>query len=109
MLEYIEREAAIQLVQKHMTEVNRRNTKGIKNSIVSDVYEMAIRHATDYLRIAPTADVVEIVRCKDCKHFLNDTYYCQEYNSGYCELDNTIKSRKHFCSYGERKEGAENE
>lgn len=57
----------------------------------------------DWLYSQPAADVVEVVRCKDCKHFLNDTDYCQEHNKGYCEWDNTIKSRKHFCSYGTRK------
>ena len=43
----------------------------------------------------PSADVVEVVRCKDCKH--NDR--CNQYVLHYgdeCELA--------FCSYGERKE-----
>jgi hypothetical protein len=51
---------------------------------------------------APTVDVVEVVRCKDCKHFLNDTDYCQRLNKGYCVFDNIIKSKNHFCGYGER-------
>ena len=55
----------------------------------------------------PTADVVEVVRCKDCKHLEvlnNKTIY------GYCEKTQTkflpfgIDTRTHFCSYGERKE-----
>ena len=49
-------------------------------------------------------DLVEVVRCKDCKYYKNDTYYCREHNKGYCEWDNTIKTKTHFCSYGERKE-----
>ena len=48
---------------------------------------------------------VEVVRCKDCKFYLNDTPYCQEHKKGYCEIDDTIKDKMHFCSYGERREG----
>lgn len=48
----------------------------------------------------PTADVVEVVRCKDCKHFGKDMGYgkhdCKKYEMPYC-LEND------FCSYGERK------
>ena len=48
----------------------------------------------------PTADVVEVVRCKDCKHYVAE----------YCTRD--IKGRTNmfymqpddFCSYGERKD-----
>lgn len=54
---------------------------------------------------APTADVVEVVRCKDCK-------YCNEYQKydfrkylG-CNQNGEIYEVEpnHFCSYGERKE-----
>ena len=55
-----------------------------------------------------TADVVEVVRCKDCEYkseWANDGSY-PDYNfckhSGlWCVTDS------HFCSEGERKEGAE--
>lgn len=55
----------------------------------------------EVLEDTPTAAVVEVVRCKDCVHFKKDTDYCKEHKKGYCEWDNTIKSRNHFCSYGE--------
>lgn len=47
----------------------------------------------------PSADVVEVVRCKDCKHRSieeKDTYYhwCNELNWGVTEND--------YCSLGER-------
>lgn len=43
-----------------------------------------------------TVDMVEVVRCKDCKHYDG---------SWFCDI-NGVPSRKHddFCSYGERKE-----
>ena len=54
----------------------------------------------------PTADVVEVVRCKDCKYRKKDKlfvsgHYCylRPVNGGrFCEDDG-------FCSYGERKDG----
>ena len=49
----------------------------------------------------PTADVVEVVRCKDCEHG-------QSYNmfgSRYCLKHNDVAVRDNdFCSYGERAE-----
>lgn len=56
------------------------------------------REAT--IKDTPTADVVEVVRCKDCRHYVAE----------YCTRD--IKSRTNmfymraddFCSYGERKD-----
>ena len=53
------------------------------------------------------SDFVEVVRCKDCKYFSNDTDFCRKHNKWYCTWDYTIKSKRDFCSYGERKEGAE--
>jgi hypothetical protein len=59
----------------------------------------AVKHAIDQ---TPTADVVEVVRCKDCVH------YCgfEHCTNGICDLD-TISKRavctNDFCSYGERK------
>ena len=44
----------------------------------------------------PTADVVEVVRCKDCKH--------QNPFGFKCLRDNLWHSSDDFCSYGERKE-----
>ena len=40
----------------------------------------------------PAADVVPVVRCKDCKHYQTD-YMC------------FLRKPDDFCSYGERKDG----
>lgn len=56
--------------------------------------------AMSYIEDAPTADVVEVVRCKDCKHFGRDMGHgkhdCKKYEMPYC-LEND------YCSYGERR------
>lgn len=43
--------------------------------------------------IAPTADVVEVVRCKDCKHRKKNTF---------CLHNMRYEDDNGFCSYGER-------
>lgn len=48
----------------------------------------------------PTADVVEVVRCKDCKN-----YKGEEYN---CWVMRTKMKSSDFCSYGERKSDENN-
>lgn len=67
-----------------------------------------------YIEDAPTSDVVEVVRCKDCKHFMK---YSEEYHGkvesadGDCflRLINSVDKQfqavccNDFCSYGERK------
>ena len=49
----------------------------------------------DDIEAAPTVDAVPVVRCGDCRKF--KTYDCRMIASGYDD----------FCSYGERKEGAD--
>lgn len=49
---------------------------------------------------APTVDAVPVVRCKDCKHEFG----------GSCILCGFQKRKpEDFCSYGERKDGADAE
>ena len=55
---------------------------------------------------APSVDAVEVVRCKDCKHWRDASkpLYCSHY-MGDCTLDDEPVHRweRDFCSYGERK------
>ena len=64
-------------------------------------------YATLILREAPTVDAVEVVRCKDCKYWQdnNDGYPHEECRWGHGETPDA----NDFCSYGERKEGADRE
>lgn len=45
---------------------------------------------------APTADVVEVVRCKDCKHYKGEQSNCWLMRAKMQPTD--------YCSYGERRE-----
>ena len=64
----------------------------------------AIRLIHNAIDGAPTIDAVPVVRCKDCKHWLNDFYGCTEF-VGCCAYANYMIGANGYCIYGERKEG----
>lgn len=61
----------------------------------------------DELAFAPTVDAVEVVRCRDCKHWVkdgNDSYGYAMFCKANCSLGGQgIKKPDDYCSYGERK------
>ena len=62
----------------------------------------------DDLFAAPTEDVVKVVRCMDCIYFktnINKENYCDIHSTTW---DKFYVRDDDFCSYGERKEGADN-
>lgn len=97
MAEYIEREA--------LTSEFKRLKLGA-NSFIERVFADGVYAIIEQF---PAADVVPVVRCKDCKHFNHEHMECEneavstdhdggaEYSLNF-ELDD-------FCSYGERKDG----
>ena len=46
----------------------------------------------------PTADVVEVVRCKECR------YWDNRFDVMVCNLTDGMKGASDYCSYGERRE-----
>ena len=51
------------------------------------------------------ADMVRVVRCKECRHWCNhkDADYDQSEFTYYCEVHGISLTGNDFCSYGERK------
>ena len=74
-------------------------------------YNDGIDIAWNKIEQAPTIDAVPVVRCRECKH-LNVVNRKELY--AHCPKTNTVflpfelDTREHFCSLGERKEGADN-
>ena len=64
------------------------------------------------IKSIPAADVAPVVRCKECKHWkpsgskAGNSFSDMEYIGG-CEFTNYFRRESDFCSYGERKEGAD--
>ena len=71
------------------------------------IYREAILAVRSILHSAKTIDAVPVVRCKDCKHWK----FAQHINDNLCHRfdgDPWIPTEPNdFCSYGERKEGAD--
>ena len=54
---------------------------------------------------APTADVAEVVRCKDCEHYTNfDTTKRKRLTFHFCDKFRNITEETAFCSYGAKKD-----
>ena len=75
------------------------------------IYREAIIAVRSILHSAKAIDAVPVVRCRECKH-LNVVNRKELY--AHCPKTNTVflpfelDTREHFCSLGERKEGADN-
>lgn len=69
--------------------------KGTKDTLYYDEIKM-------YIDDAPTVDAVEVVRCRDCKHFIGG----KAIGKCYLNPDKPIIPvfYNHFCSYGERRD-----
>ena len=52
-----------------------------------------------FVQSQPTADVVPVVRCKDCKHFVNATINANGFLI--CDISDMEIAQDDFCSYGE--------
>lgn len=88
MAAYIERSAAIEAA-KHAW------AKGLEPS--------------QYIEALPAADVVQVLRCKDCVHWDDDpdTYGSDYGPKGKCMKSFETMRADDFCSYGERKDGGD--
>ena len=91
----------------------------IKREAVVKTTDILDEYLNDYERLyfvkaiknIPTADVFEVVRCKDCEH-KKEIHDCQkELYSSSCVAcsyhSGLIMDGNDFCSYGIKKEGAE--
>lgn len=99
MAEHIERDSLMEKV--------KAIHKAVDTSAINNDYNTGFHSATSQIMgmidSLPAADVVEVVRCKDCIKCVHDKifghYWCNRMNSTY-----KVKPDD-FCSYGERMEG----
>ena len=61
--------------------------------------------ANDIARF-PRVDAVPVVRCRDCVYWENGANEVESWE--YCHCFNHDMGGNEFCSYGERKDGADN-
>lgn len=94
MAEYLDREAVLHAILGEPTE-----------SHYPDWY-------ADKIKALPSADVVPVVRCRDCKHFNREQMECENEavstdHEGGAQYSLNFEPDD-FCSYGERKDGGVN-
>lgn len=91
MGEYIKRADAIQAV------------KDCSYSLDEDeLIEVNGFSAIDSINNLPTADVVEVIRCKDCEYWTGKNPDSNK-GVGYCKCNDEYFNDDDYCSYGERK------
>jgi hypothetical protein len=107
MAEYIEREAILDSLRE-----SRKELQGIYQRLKLPVEKqlcsaeiLTFQECIFRVKDAPTADVVPVVRCKDCKHYTNiDTYRNPPRLDFYwCNKFGTITKENDYCNYGERR------
>lgn len=98
MIEFIEREAALNAVKK-------LSSAGGCSAVDRDDAENSISNI-------PAADVVEVVRCKDCRRWTPDGTRVLDLDGtarlyGECSLTKFFYKENQFCCFGVRKEANE--
>ena len=79
----------------------------IPKGTVDDITERGVLAIYDLLDIQPSVNVVEIVRCKNCKHYKGDRCLCEELPILGDDMTEFFPDDDFFCKYGERKETEE--
>lgn len=106
MARYIEAETAKKFIQQETETLSC--LKNNPEHIVTRAYLLAIKHVIEDIDYVPTADVVEVVRCRDCKAC--DVIYPVK-NIGedaieayFCIACQAYRQPTDFCSYGVRRQ-----
>ena len=74
--------------------------------VSSGIEHRCERDFLDLICASDTVDAVEVVRCRDCKHWDSETWFCDNHSTfGHHGLEWNMFSEDDFCSYGERKDG----
>lgn len=95
MAEYIDRETAIKAVEK-----------ADYTAIADDADSCKSDYLREIIESVPTADVVTVVRCKDCKYaYINS--FSTATKVVLCSVNVKMMQEDDFCSCGERNDGGE--
>lgn len=70
---------------------------------IAEKHGIRIADLCDTFADIPAADVVEVVRCRDCKHSYRIDGVKEEYDCAKISAFAKFFPGDHFCGYGERK------
>lgn len=91
MSDLISRQDAIDAIEGETTEVWTESDAD---------FNRGMEMAKSIVESFPSADAVEVVRCKDCKH-----WYADADTGMACEFTNMGQPADGYCNWGERKGG----
>lgn len=88
---------AAEYVEKHVVVGDSEFLRG---------YVTGVKAMAEQLQNLPAVDAVEVVRCKDCKHWNEETGFCEQ-RSHFSENGMwwDVYGEEEFCSDGERRAG----
>ena len=102
MSRYVDANVTLNIIKKYLYETALNNFTTDRK--VSDICEnIAIHRIATWIDEVPTADVVEVVRCEECKHSKMADYIPAKCPY-YCKLMANCHSGDFFCSMGEEAE-----
>ena len=73
------------------------NREMAADCIVLECDDVTLEQARQAIKDCPSADVVKVVRCKDCIHY-------DEHNRWQCDRFGQSVNADDYCSYGERED-----
>lgn len=91
MIKYIKESEAIEQIEQYRQPIAQMSKTWVR---VIDV-------AINAVKLTPSADVVEVVRCKDCIYRDGPEDTC---GNIYCRLHDGRFDKDGYCSYGKRRE-----
>ena len=103
MKEYIERAVAIKRIKEYSLtayDINLDNKEEFAGNSLPENYCEGLYEATELLDDLPTADVAEVVRCKDCQYYQD----AKTNKKGFliCPASGMEITETDYCSYGAR-------
>ena len=90
------------MAEKRLIDANAMRDDWLENGENEYVYDT--NAVMDSIDSQPTVDAVEVVRCRECKYCDPENHHCDHYMGTSAPLG---RKPDDFCSYGERKEGAD--
>lgn len=117
MTEYITKgqavDAAYRAIHYGFNDVHKAMMEGKDLKVNADnFYYTLLENVRAEIAVAPVADVVEVVRCKDCRYFTPQAGW----GGGQCsyledkfELPEVLIFDDDYCDFGEREDGGESD
>ena len=81
--------------------ISRQAAIEVADAVGSVTGDKNVAKVWDQLKDLPSADAVEVVRCKDCRYWTKDEQYA---TIGFCRIWHREIKSKEYCSEGRRKE-----